>query len=130
MKNVALTPKQYSINPTKANTAYKFREVDPDSDVVVLIDLIRLAPMSLTDIAAKAMVNYQTVNNLFEGKTKLPRNTTVTRILGALGYKRTLQQIVVDKAVNAALLGANSQSHKDIAFSQKKASNHPITKFS
>ena len=71
----------------KADQGYRFIERDP-----VIEELLWAFDQSgLTDaqIAAYAMVSWQTVHNV-RTKTKRPHNYTVTRLLRACGFKRVL----------------------------------------
>ena len=86
-------PKQNNPNPTKTSTGYRFATIDPDPDTLVIRDLIINSPLTIPQIAAAAMISYQTVDRIFELYTKRPHNATITKILIALGFERHIKRL-------------------------------------
>jgi hypothetical protein len=74
------------INPdTEANSGYRWVSKDPVIDLVM--SLIKRSGLSFGQIEERCGVTWQTLRAWERGKTKRPHHTTVTFVLGALGYE-------------------------------------------
>ncbi len=71
----------------KADQGYRFIERDPVVDDLMYV--MDQSGMTDAEIAARAMVAWQTVHHI-RVKTKRPQNYTCDRIFRVCGYKRVL----------------------------------------
>jgi hypothetical protein len=69
--------------------AGRYLKHDVDPIVAKLQRAIEESGQSTTEVAAKALCTYQTVQRIIDGDTRLPRNTTCDRIFEACGITRT-----------------------------------------
>ena len=75
----------------KSDTPGEFHFEDPHDYVTFVSGRLRAAHMKYADVAKGGSISSSTVSNMASGKTRYPRFSTMTGILGTLGLETVIR---------------------------------------